>query len=39
MNFQKELQNSKQIVREWVRTNFSDEKTGQRRRPSTPTAK
>jgi hypothetical protein len=26
MNFQRELQNSKQIVREWVRTNFSDEK-------------
>jgi hypothetical protein len=26
MTFQKELQNSKQIVRDWVRTNFSDEK-------------
>jgi hypothetical protein len=26
MTFQKELQNSKQTVRDWVRTNFSDEK-------------
>lgn len=26
MNFQKELRNSKQIVREWVRANFSDQR-------------
>lgn len=26
MKFQKELQNSKQVVRDWVRKNFSDEK-------------
>ena len=26
MNFQKELRNSKQIVREWVQANFSDQK-------------
>jgi hypothetical protein len=26
MNFQVELRNSKQIVREWVRANFSDQK-------------
>ena len=26
MKFQKELRNSKQIVREWVRANFSDQK-------------
>jgi hypothetical protein len=26
MNFQKELRNSKQIVRDWVRSNFSDQR-------------
>jgi hypothetical protein len=26
MNYQKELRKSKQVVREWVRANFSDEK-------------
>ncbi len=26
MNFQKELRNSKQIVREWVRSHFTDQK-------------
>jgi hypothetical protein len=26
MNFQRELRNSKQIVREWVRANFSDQR-------------
>jgi hypothetical protein len=26
MNFQRELRKAKQVIREWVRTNFSDEK-------------